>query len=109
MAGAIGRKAEDDWVSRVVKEEVKKLNLMVGGNTDKKVKCQTCTYTQKQIYVCLGKKCTKCIDCGESGHFKGAPICNQSKKAKPQKEDLNRHGIDISSMPKGIYKSHSSL
>ena len=72
-------------VRRLVEEEVARLSLSPGGSSEK-VKCQTCSGKHKVGFNCPGKKCQKCFDCGEKGHFKGAPICKTPKNKKPVKK-----------------------
>ena len=52
-----------------------------------KTMCQTCTRTHKAGYVCLSKKCKRCFDWGEKGHFKVAPLCKKPIVKKPSKTD----------------------
>ena len=108
MAGTSDRKAEDDLVHRVGKEEVKKLNITAGNNIDKKIKCQTCTHTHKEKYAFPGKKCTKCFEFGEGRYFKGAPICKQSKKAKSQKDNLDKKAAKKETKSWGVKNKETS-
>ena len=61
---------------------MKRLNLSPRGGGGDKVKCQTCTGSHKPGFVCPGRKCDRCFDCGEKGHFKGAPLCKKPKSKK---------------------------
>ena len=85
-------KEEDNNVCPLKKEEVNRLNL---GSTNTgqpgKVQCKTYTRKYHPNLNCKGKKCKKCFDCGESGHFKGAPSCKKPKPKKSKKKQKDRN------------------
>ena len=54
--------------------------------------CQTCIRSHVAGFVCPGKECQKCFNCGEGGHFKGAPVCMKlkPKKKSPDNKDSKK-------------------
>ena len=74
-----GRKSEDISVRRIVKKEVNRLNQGAMGGQSTKTQCQTCSRKHVSGFDCPYKKYQKCFDCGESGHFKGAPVVRNLK------------------------------
>ena len=84
-----------------MQEEVNLLNQGATGGQSTKNQCQT--YSRKHVsgLDCPGKRCQKCFDCGEYGHFKGAPIC---KKPKDEKKNKQRDSANIKKDKKGQLK-----
>ena len=92
MAGTSG---ESVYVRRVVhdlKEEVKRLTGVTAKPAERKVKCQTCRGSHKAENMCPSKKCEKCFDCGEKGHFKGAPAYKKLKRGSLKRRTQQKTG-----------------
>ena len=70
-----GPKGEHATVRKVVQNEVKRLNIgtTATNRDEKKTKCQTCIKSDVACFICPGKNCSQCFECGDGGHFKRAP------------------------------------
>ena len=93
-----GHKTEDMLVRRMVKEEVNRLNQGSTGGQSTRIHCQTCARKHVSGFDCLGKKCQRCFECGEAGHFKGAPNC---KKLKDKDKNKQKNSANIKKEKKG--------
>ena len=84
-----------------MQEEVNRLNQGATGSQSTKNQCQTCSRKHISGFNYPGKRCQKWFDCGESGHFKGAPSC---KKPKDKNKNKQKDSANIKKKKKGQLK-----